>query len=974
MRKRLISVALVLLIILGVGLAGTRYMRFVSEMIYQESTAHLTEIYHQANQTLGNLVANNWSTMRMWVPYLRDAQSDEQVQAFVRTVKAEKSFTDFYFISRNGEYRTANGRSGYLDLKKHLSAVILGGESAVVSSVVPNQPEIIVFVIPIDRGVYQGFTYEAIAISFNNSDLVSALEITAFDGLSSSYVVYPDGRVLVNNTNGALGDVYNFLGMLRDRSDMDEADIARLQEAFLSGDSGVTTFSLNGEHYYLTYESANFENWTVLGVVPTSVVNASMNQLQTSTLAVAAALALSLFIVLMGYLWRRYRASLQRKDTELLYREELFSLLSSNVDDIFIMLDANGLTVDYLSPNIERLVGIPLAEARANIHVVDRLVEGQDTPLILDRLGEIQPGEQAEWDREYVHQKTRKARWFHVIAMCREIQGTKRYVVVLSDRTKERKNARALEDAVMAAQSANKAKSTFLSSMSHDIRTPMNAIIGFTTLAVANADNPDKVRDYLAKILSSGNHLLSLINDVLDMSRIESGRIQLEEQATNLSDVLHDIKTIIGGQIHAKSLDLYMDTMDITNEDVYCDRTRLNQVLLNLLSNAIKFTPPGGTVSVRMRQLPGAPEGTGLYEISVKDTGIGMSDEFARRIFEPFERERTSTVSRIQGTGLGMAITKNIIDMMGGTIEVRTEQGKGSEFVIRLPLRLQQKSRSIEQIKELAGLKALVVDDDFNTCDSVTKMLVLVGMRSEWTLSGKEAVLRARQAIEMDDAFHAYIIDWRLPDMNGIEVTRQIRALGDDTPIIILTAYDWTDIEKEAREAGVTAFCAKPMFMSDLRDCLLTALGQTRRQQPQAAEKPQSFAGKRILLAEDNELNREIALEILGDYGFVMDSVDNGKAALRRIGSAKPGDYDLVLMDIQMPVMDGYEATRRIRALDNPALANIPILAMTANAFDEDRRAALECGMNGFLSKPIDIGELVKTLQGVFGKDGQGAR
>ena len=973
MRKRLISVALILLIILGVGLAGKQYYRFVSEMIYQESTAHLTEIYHQANQNLGNLVANNWSTLRMWVPYLQDAHSDAQVEAFVRTMKAEKSFTDFYFISRNGEYRTVNGKSGYLDLKKHLSAVILGGESAVVSSVVPNQPEIIVFVIPIDRGVYQGFTYEAIAISFNNSDLVSALEITAFDGLSSTYAVYPDGRVLVNNTNGALGDVYNFLGMLRNRSDMGEADIARLQEAFLSGGSGVTTFNLNGEHYYLTYESAHFENWTVLGVVPTSVVNASMNQLQTSTLAVAAALALALLAVLMGYLWRRYRASLQRKDTELLYREELFSLLSSNVDDIFIMLDANGLTVDYLSPNIERLVGIPLEEARANIHAVDRLVEGQDTSLILDHLGDIQPGEQAEWDREYVHQKTRKARWFHVIAMCREIQGTKRYVIVLSDRTKERKNARALEDAVMAAQSANKAKSTFLSSMSHDIRTPMNAIIGFTTLAVANADNPEKVRDYLAKILSSGNHLLSLINDVLDMSRIESGRIQLEEQATNLSDVLHDIKTIIGGQIHAKSLDLYMDTMDITNEDVFCDRTRLNQVLLNLLSNAIKFTPPGGTVSVRMRQLPGAPEGTGLYEIRVKDTGIGMSDEFARRIFEPFERERTSTVSRIQGTGLGMAITKNIIDMMGGTIEVCTEQGKGSEFVIRLPLRLQQESRSIEQIKELAGLKALVVDDDFNTCDSVTKMLVLVGMRSEWTLSGKEAVLRARQAIEMDDAFHAYIIDWRLPDMNGIEVTRQIRALGDDTPIIILTAYDWTDIEKEAREAGVTAFCAKPMFMSDLRDCLLTALGQMRRQQPQAAEKPQSFAGKRILLAEDNELNREIALEILGDYGFVMDSVDNGKAALRRIESAKPGDYDLVLMDIQMPVMDGYEATRRIRALDNPVLAGIPILAMTANAFDEDRRAALECGMNGFLSKPIDIGELVKTLQGVFGKDGQGA-
>ena len=524
---------------------------------------------------------------------------------------------------------------------------------------------------------------------------------------------------------------------------------------------------------------------------------------------------------------------------------------------------------------------------------------------------------------------------------------------------------------MQAAQSANKAKSTFLSNMSHDIRTPMNAIIGFTTLAVANVENPDKVREYLAKILSSGNHLLSLINDVLDMSRIESGRIQLEEQETNLSDVLHDIKTIISGQIHAKQLELYMDTMDVTEEDVYCDKTRLNQVMLNLLSNAIKFTPPGGTVSVRVRQIHGAPEGMGQYEIRIKDTGIGMSPEFAQRIFEPFERERTSTVSRIQGTGLGMAISKNIIDMMGGTITVHSEKDRGTEFVIVLTLRLQSQRRVVDTITELEGLKALVVDDDFNTCDSVTKMLVKVGMRSEWTLSGKEAVLRARQAMELDDAFHAYIIDWRLPDMNGIEVTRQIRRLGDDTPIIILTAYDWTDIEVEARAAGVTAFCAKPMFMSDLRECLLTALGQKKGGGEHAlsgAKDTQGFEGKHLLLVEDNELNREIAVEILKEYGFTLDTAENGAQAVEKITESRPGTYDLVLMDIQMPIMNGYEATRCIRALEEPALAGIPILAMTANAFDEDRRAAEEAGMDGFLSKPINIKDMIQTLQSVFGR------
>ena len=436
----------------------------------------------------------------------------------------------------------------------------------------------------------------------------------------------------------------------------------------------------------------------------------------------------------------------------------------------------------------------------------------------------------------------------------------------------------------------------------------------------------------------------------------------------NLSDVLHDLKTIVSGQIYAKQLELYMDAMDVTDENVYCDKTRLNQILLNLLSNAIKFTPAGGTVSVRVRQLAGKVHGCGQYEFRIKDNGIGMSPEFAKKIFEPFERERTSTVSRIQGTGLGMAITKNIVDMMGGTIEVQTAQGKGSEFIICLPMRTQDEHRPVEKITELEGLKALVVDDDFNTCDSVTKMLVKVGMRAEWTLSGKEAVLRARQSIEMSDVYHAYIIDWRLPDMNGIEVTRQIRSLHDDTPIIILTAYDWSDIEVEAKAAGVTAFCSKPMFMSDLRETLMSALGQklTDASQEFLPEEDADFKDRHILLVEDNELNREIAQEILREYGFRVDTAENGAVAVEKVRTAAPGSYDLVLMDVQMPVMDGYTATRQIRALKDPALAGIPILAMTANAFDEDRRNAMESGMNGFLSKPIVIGDLVQELHKIL--------
>ena len=814
-------------------------------------------------------------------------------------------------------------------------------------------------------GSYQGFKYDAIAIAYENADIVNVLDISAFNGKAKSYVLHPDGRVVIDHSLKSWGNVYNFFGILREHTDISEKEILKISKKFKEGHTGAMLLNLDGKDYYLVYEKSDIQDWVFLGLVQADIVNASMNTLQLSTMLLVGAVVLCITAILIGFILRKNSVRLKKKDTEILYRDEMFQKLSMNVDDVFLMLDAKTYQADYVSPNVEKLLGITIEQIREDICVLGELHSEDMKDSKKDYLKEIQVHEQQEWDFECVHQKTGERRWFHSVAMGSEVNGNKKYILVMSDRTADKKMNQALSDAVHAAENANQAKSTFLSNMSHDIRTPMNAIIGFTTLAVSNIDNKKRVRDYLGKILSSSNHLLSLINDILDMSRIESGKIHLEETEVSLSDVLHDLKTIISGQIHAKQLELYMDAMDVTNEDVYCDKTRLNQILLNLLSNAIKFTPAGGMISVRLKQYPGTQRERQLYEIRVKDNGIGMSEDFVQKLFSPFERERSSTVSRTQGTGLGMAITKNIVDMMGGNIEIQTEQGKGTEFIVRLPLRTQSKHHRVEKIAALEGLKALVIDDDFNTCDSVTKMLAKVGMRSEWTLSGKEAVLRARQSIELGDAFHAYIIDWRLPDMNGIEVTRQIRSLGDDTPIIILTAYDWSEIEAEARAAGVNAFCAKPIFMSDIRDTLMTAIGQKQDRTDDDILPAVSldFRGRSILLVEDNELNSEIAMAILNEYGFQVHTAENGAEAVEKIRNSAPGDYELVLMDIQMPVMNGYEAAKQIRALDDPALAEITILAMTANAFDEDRKKALECGMDGFLSKPIVIEELIHTLQ-----------
>jgi len=524
------------------------------------------------------------------------------------------------------------------------------------------------------------------------------------------------------------------------------------------------------------------------------------------------------------------------------------------------------------------------------------------------------------------------------------------------------KTAQALKEARYASQ----AKSQFLSNMSHDIRTPMNAIVGYTAIASTHVEDKVKVGDCLSKIAHASDHLQGLINDVLDMSRIEAGKEEIHLSKTSLPEMVRAVVPMIQSQLERKNLELFIDTFDLKNEWVYADTQKMRQILINILGNAVKFTENGGSVGVRIRQQKvSRVPGYGSYLITIKDTGIGMSPEFVDKVFEPFSQAKSEEQGRYTGTGLGMAITKSFVDMMGGTITVKSELGKGTEFAVSLDLKLQEDQKPDERLEQLKGFRILVVDDDFETCNSVSHMLQDVGMRADWSTSAKDALQRAEVAFNDGDSFFGYIIDWVMPGTNGIELTRKIRRIvGDEVPIVILTAYSWADVEEEAKAAGVTALCTKPLFVSDLTRVFLENISDVSSEKKKEAEAAEvHFDGQRVLLAEDNKMNREIATIQLEEMGLQVTSVVDGQQAVNAMMGARDGYYDYILMDIRMPNLGGIEATRAIRASNRPYLKQIPIIALTANAFNDDAEACLAAGMNEHVAKPFDAEQLGLVLK-----------
>ena len=957
----------ILMCIAGVAtvLIAVFYFNFISQRIYDDSTDHLEEIYGQVNRSFGAFIEKNWGLLDSWGNYFTQAKDtdDNQISDFLEQEQKYWGFSEFYFLSENKDCMTPNGAKDSIELKDTSDSLTQQKEPIMAGATLSAGQEVTVFAVPVRHGDYKGFSFDAIAISYTNADIASSLNVDAFSGQAKCSVIHNDGRVLLSaQTGGSVFD--NYLVYLKATSNLGKDKLTQIQNDWQSGTSGSVQCDIGGVNHCILYQPVGYQDYVLLSVVPQNVVSSGFLSVQRTTIIVLITIFMLIGLAIIALIIARNHKQSRKNKMELQYRELMFDVLSNSVDDIFIMLDHKNQRVDYISPNIKRLLGIPVQTARKDIRVMEKCAVNHDVVIPRDELEAIPLNGNRYWECEYMHQSTGERRWYRMTVYHMNIQDVRKFIIVLSDRTQEKQMNKQLQEALTAARSANEAKSNFLSNMSHDIRTPMNAIVGFSVLLEKDADQVDKVREYTRKITASSHHLLSLINDVLDMSKIESGKTSLNVDRFSLPELLEELNIILMPQAKAKSQCFKIYVQGAPPEQLIGDKLRLNQILINLLSNAIKYTPNGGKIDFLVREIPQTSHQYVKMRFVVRDNGIGMSEEFKERIFAPFSREISSVTNKIQGTGLGMAITKNLVDLMGGIIGVESQPGKGSTFTVELSFALPEKEESESWFSQKIT-RMLVADDEEEICLEIKELMRDTGVDVSYVTEGSAAVGAAVEAHRCNKDFDVILLDWKMPGVNGVEAARLIREqIGTDVPILVLTSYDWSDIETQARQAGINAFMPKPFFVSTFWQTIKPLFSDNAEYMDQNENTAESvMKGLLFLVAEDNELNAEILTEMLDMEGASCELAVNGKEAVDMFEKSEPGHFDMILMDVQMPIMNGYEATRQIRACNHPEAKTIPIAAMTANTFAEDVRNALDAGMDGHLAKPIDM-NAVRNLVG----------
>ena len=964
MLKRVLYVLLLAIVVFTACYFGYAYLNNADTLIFMESASHLEEIYSYLGKYISSTNNNSFDSMHLFMTqleYTLDSGGDDQfVSDMVSAWKENLGFKEFYFISRNGELMSIDGKYKRFDLSSSLVDLMINGKDIMTDVSMPGSDGLTLYAIKCRKHKYRSFNYEAIAVTFSNDNILDLLSISAFDSKSDNYVINGEGRIIFNGSSfrNTENRFYNVVNYLEDNSDLTNQKLLSLEKSWTEGSMITLSTKIESVPYYVVSVPLEQSGWILVGMVDAGVVNKNINQLQNLTMGLGFSVSALLLVILFSIVVTSYIKTKKRQQDEIMFRDSLFSDLSQNVNDVFVILEEKTDEVVYVTPNIDSVLGVKEEDVKKDITTIDGI---NGDRLIASNLMELNKKDKISWTQEYLNNDSGETRYLEITAYHTEFGSLKRIVIVISDRSEERKLQNALSSSLEIAKNANAAKSNFLANMSHDIRTPMNAIVGYSTLLMKDADDKNKVIEIGKKITYSSQHLLSLINDVLDMSKIESGRTSLNSDKVDVSEVINNISEIVQVQTKSKKQSFEIKTKGNIPPYIYADKLRLTQILLNLLSNAVKYTEKNGTISLVVEGYGNNGQTCHLRFI-VSDNGQGMSSEFVEKIFEPFSRETNSMTNKIQGTGLGMSITKSIIDLMGGTIDIQSELGKGSVFTVDLIFSVPLDENDDNFFADHEITRVLVGDDEIDITENIQSILSDAGLECDAAIGGLESVDKATRAYEDNNSYDVIILDWKMPDMDGVECVRRIRKeIGKDVPIFVLSSYDVSEIEDEAKKAGVDLFLPKPFFLSNFQRVLDTYY--QNKANTEEGNNSNDFSGVKILVAEDNEINAEIITELLDSIGIKCVIAEDGLEALRVFTEESPDEFDMIFMDIQMPIMDGYESARRIRASNNTRAKSIPIIAMTANAFEDDVKASMASGMNAHISKPIDFERLKSIIK-----------
>ena len=964
--KRYLEYAVLLMCMCLALTFGIFYKDYSSRRISEESGNHLQEVQAQIKATIVSITKNHWNILHEWEDYLAEkAANDPQVmKAYLEENQKRRGFTEFYFLSEDGDYVTSSGKEGYLDLGHGLRKLMMNGEDVIVDTSLSSGESIVVFAVPVETTTLGDFSYSAIAMAYTMQDIAKTLNINMFEGKGNCYVIYQDGRVLLESAQKE-NQISNFVTYLTDNAVLRDKNLADVIEDWIGRHSGVVRYAAGGTTYYLAYQPIGFSDWLLLSTVPVEIMNAAMNQYTKVTLSIIGMifilLMVSMILVLVGNSQKRIR----EQKLELEFQGKMFDVLAQNTNDVFMMYDADIDKATYVSSNIQRVLGVSAQDVFKDIHMLFASFVDK-TSRSVTRESILSISEDVPWVSERMHQNkdNGEVRWYKTLIRRTPTEGRKNiFVIAMFDQTEDKKMHQALETALEAANAANEAKRNFLANMSHDIRTPMNAIMGFSFLLSTEVDNPVKVREYTKKINISSQNLLELINDILDMSKIESGKTALNNMEFSLPTLLEQIAEIMAPQAKLRHQNFEIRTKGVLPEYLLGDKIRLNQILVNLISNALKYTKENGWIRVTVEAIGDTKHNRAKLRFTVEDNGCGMSPEFLDHIFDPFVRERKMHANEIQGTGLGMPIANTLVKLMGGTIQVQSTPDVGSVFTVELVFDLAKHDQDINFWSRNGINRVLVVDDEEEVCMDIRLILQGVGIETDYATNGYQALDMVQKNHDKGEDYAVVLLDWKMPGMDGQETARRIRQIiGADLPILMITAFAAEQpLIEYTKAAGINKFLTKPFFLSYFQ-LALEEIFEEQKGEVLPQQQEVSLTGIKVLAAEDHIFNAELLEEIMELLGISCDMTANGQEALERYTQAPEGYYDLIILDVQMPVMDGHEAARRIRSSGRSDSSTIPIIAMTANAFEDDVKASLEAGMDVHAAKPIGKDKLTSLI------------